>query len=61
MADFVLVWNTIYVQEVIKQLRTEGLTIDENDFQHISPSPFEHINRLGKYSFKNEIVMGLDR
>ncbi len=26
--------------------------VREEDFEHISPAPFEHINRLGKYSFK---------
>jgi TnpA family transposase len=57
LTNIVLVWNTVYIQEVVKQLRSEGITIDETDLQHISPSPFEHINRLGKYSFKNEIEL----
>jgi hypothetical protein len=26
--------------------------IRKENFEHISPAPFEHINRLGKYSFK---------
>ncbi len=34
-----------------KKLQNEGIRIDENDFEHISPAPFEHINRLGKYAF----------
>ena len=32
----------------------EGLAINTDDFEHISPTPFEHVNRLGKYSFKTE-------
>ena len=32
----------------------EGLSINADDFEHISPAPLEHINRLGKYSFKTE-------
>ena len=32
----------------------EGLSINADDFEHISPATFEHINRLGKYSFKTE-------
>ena len=26
-------------------------------FDHISPASFEHINRLGKYNFKDEIKL----
>jgi TnpA family transposase len=51
ITNIVLVWNTVYTQEVIKQLYQEGCLIDENDFEFISPAPFAHINRLGKYSF----------
>ena len=36
----------------------EGLSINADDFEHISPAPFEHINRLGKYSFKTEFEKG---
>ena len=51
ITNIVLVWNTVYIQEIIKQLSEEGYEIDENDFEYISPAPFAHINRLGKYSF----------
>ena len=54
LTNIVIVWNTIYIQEVLKQLQMEGLSINADDFEHISPAPFEHINRLGKYSFKTE-------
>jgi len=57
LTNIVLVWNTIYIQEIIKKLKNEGYEtggepLDEEDFEHISPAPFEHINRLGKYNFK---------
>lgn len=58
LTNIVIVWNTIYIQEVLKQLQKEGIQIDETDFEHISPAPFEHINRLGKYSF--EIAFEMD-
>jgi TnpA family transposase len=51
LTNIVIVWNTIYIQEVINQLYSEGIEINDVDFEHISPAPFEHINRLGKYSF----------
>lgn len=46
-----IVWNTVYIQEVLNQLQSEGFQVNETDFQHISLAPFEHINRLGKYAF----------
>ena len=52
LTNIIIVWNTIYIQEVVKQLKDEGFMVREEDFEHISPAPFEHINRLGKYSFK---------
>ena len=47
-----MAWNTIYIQEILKELKEEGYDVKEEDFDHISPAPFEHINRLGKYNFK---------
>ncbi len=55
LTNLVLVWNTVYIQAIIRQLQQEGCTVDENDFEHLSPAPFEHINRLGKYSFSGKI------
>jgi len=57
LTNIVLVWNTIYIQEIIKELKNEGYEINEEDFEHISPASFEHINRLGKYNFKDEIKL----
>ena len=57
LTNIVLVWNTIYIQEIIKELKNEGYEINEEDFEHIPPAPFEHINRLGKYNFKDEIKL----
>lgn len=51
LTNIVLVWNTVYIQQIILQLRKEGFAIDDEDLKRISPAPFEHINRLGKYDF----------
>ena len=58
LTNIVLVWNTVYIQEILKELKSEGYQINEEDLEHISPAPFEHINRLGKYNFKDEIKLG---
>lgn len=54
LTNIIIVWNTVYIQEILKQLQKEGLVIDENDLEYISPTPFEHINRLGKYTFNTD-------
>ncbi|OGQ91473.1 MAG: hypothetical protein A2289_18380 [Deltaproteobacteria bacterium RIFOXYA12_FULL_58_15] len=51
VTNAVVVWNTVYMQEVVEQLRKEGHTIDDEDLKHLSPARFDHINRLGRYSF----------
>ena len=53
LTNCVLLWNTVYMQEVLQQLKAEGYLVDEAHFQFLSPSRYEHINRLGKYSFTN--------
>jgi TnpA family transposase len=51
VTNAVVGWNTVYMQAVIEQLRTEKVAIDETDFVHLSPARFEHINPYGRYEF----------
>lgn len=51
VTNSVIVWNTVYMWEVIKQLQTEGFEIGKEDLKHLSPARYEHINVYGKYSF----------
>lgn len=51
VTNAVVVWNTVYMNEVIKQLRAEGYPIDDADVAHLSPARYEHINPYGKYPF----------
>ena len=39
----------------MKQLKDEGIQVNDEDLKRISPAPFEHINRLGKYTFDGAI------
>ena len=57
LTNIVMAWNTVYIQEILKELKEEGYEVNEEDFDHISPASFEHINRLGKYNFKDEIKL----
>ena len=51
VTNAIVVWNTVYMWEVIEQLRREGREINEDDISHLSPARYEHINVFGKYSF----------
>jgi TnpA family transposase len=54
VTNAVVVWNTIYMWEVIQHLRLEGRRIDDADLKHLSPARYEHINVFGRYSFPVE-------
>lgn len=51
VTNAIIVWNTVYMQAVIDQLKQEGYVINESDLQHISPCRFEHVNKHGKIAF----------
>jgi len=51
VTNAVVIWNTVYMQAVLDQLRAEGYPVSEEDLTHLSPARFEHVNPYGKYSF----------
>lgn len=51
VTNLVVLWNTVYLQQVIETLRVEGVEVRDEDLVHLSPARFEHLNRLGKYTF----------
>lgn len=49
--NVVVLWNTIYMNAVLTQLRKEGYPVHDEDVAHLSPLIYKHINMLGRYSF----------
>ena len=47
----VVLWNTIYVNAILDQLRMEGYDVKLEDEARLSPFGHDHINMLGRYSF----------
>ncbi len=47
----IVLWNTLYMQAAIDQLRAEGYPVLDEDIPHLSPHVRDHINMLGRYSF----------
>ncbi len=44
-------WNTVYLAEVVDQLRREGWDITAEQLAHVSPTEWHHINPYGDYRF----------
>jgi TnpA family transposase len=51
VVNVLVLWNTIYMQAVLNQLRAEGHDVHPDDVAWLSPLGYKHINVLGRYSF----------
>jgi TnpA family transposase len=51
VVNAIILWNTIYMDAVIKHLRQQGFAVRDEDLARLSPLGFEHINMLGHYIF----------
>lgn len=51
VVNVVVLWNTIYMDAALNQLRAEGYEVKPEDVAHLSPLSFGHINMLGRYAF----------
>ncbi len=51
VTNAIIVWNTVYIDEVVQQLKHEGRSIDDEDLKHIWPTRHLHINVYGQYHF----------
>jgi hypothetical protein len=47
----IVLWNTIYMDAALRQLRKEGFELREEDVARLSPLGHEHISMLGRYAF----------
>lgn len=49
--NIIVLWNTIYMDAAIHQLRCEGFPVQDEYVEKLSPSQCGHINIQGRYSF----------
>lgn len=49
--NIIVLWNTIYIDANLAQLRLEGHYLKDEDAARLSPLVYEHINMLGRYTF----------
>ena len=51
VVNAVILWNTMYMDRALEDMRRRGMTIDPSDVARLSPIGHEHVNVYGKYSF----------
>ena len=51
VVNMIVLWNTIYIEAALDQLRKEGFEVRNEDLDRLSPLIHDHINMLGRYSF----------
>ena len=51
VVNVIVLWNTIYMDAALAQLRREGHAIRDDDVARLSPFAHDYINMLGRYSF----------
>ncbi|MFA9396852.1 MAG: Tn3 family transposase [Clostridiaceae bacterium] len=63
VVNAIIVWNTRYMELAIENLRKSYECVYIDDIKRLSPLGYEHINIMGKYSFKvsEEIRKGMLR
>jgi TnpA family transposase len=52
VVNAIILWNTIYMDRALEDMRQRGMTILSEDITRLSPIGYEHINVYGKYSFQ---------
>ncbi len=51
VVNALVLWNTVYMEAALEQLRTEGYEVKPEDVARLSPLGYRHFNFLGRYSF----------
>jgi TnpA family transposase len=51
VVNIIVLWNTLYIDAALQQLRAEGFPVQPEDVARLSPLVYEHINLLGRYAF----------
>ena len=51
VVNVIALWNTLYIEAILTQLRQEGYPVRNEDVARLSPLIYEHINLLGRYVF----------
>jgi len=51
VVNMIVLWNTIYMDAALRQLKAEGYPVHAADVARLTPLRWSHINMLGRYAF----------
>jgi TnpA family transposase len=51
VVNVIVLWNTLYMEAALTQLRRQGYPVRDEDVARLSPLLYHHINMLGRYPF----------
>src|SRR5438128_11790756 len=60
-ANAIIAWNTVYMAEALDVLRSDGFAVNDDDFAHVPPTLWSHVNISGKYVLDVEAGAGRSR
>jgi len=52
VVNVIVLWNTLYMDQAVRSLRTDGCEVKAEDVSRLSPLGSAHINMLGRYFFE---------
>src|SRR6266566_1816867 len=60
VVNAMVLWNTLYMNRALEEMRGRGMKIVPEDVERLSPLGYDHINLLGRYTFSlsDEIRQG---
>lgn len=56
----IVLWNTVYLENAVNWLKSEGVNIPDEYLQHLSPMGWEHINLTGDYIWNLKSASSFD-
>ena len=51
VVNIIVLWNTIYMDAALEQLRKDGFPVNPEDVARLSSLIYDHINFHGRYAF----------
>lgn len=55
----IIIWNTIYIEQAVAHLRSQGMAITDHHLEHLTPLGWEHIALTGDYRWNTSLTTNL--
>lgn len=55
----IIIWNTVYIEQAVNHLRSQGMEITDQHLEHLTPLGWEHISLTGDYVWNPNLTTNL--